>query len=582
MMPSAAPNKLDPISRAKAAVKRLLVQAAVFSCFVNLLMLTGPIYMLQMYDRVLISRSTETLVVITGLTVVLFIAMGLLDYARGALLARAGAYYEQRLKPVIFDLSMEQARLGSAHADHALKDLRQIRQFVASPALTAVFDAPWTPFFMFLVFMLHWALGLVAILGLGVLLALAVINERSSREANMKSHNINSQTDQLAISAMRNAAATDSMGMRKPLRKRWLTLGVEGSDYTLMSTDTIGGLTAATKAARLFLQSAILGVGAFLAIKGEVTPGAMIAASIITGRALAPVEIVTGQWRNFALTSAAYGRLKELLTKMPPEVDRTALPAPKGSLSVEKLFCQPEGAKKLVIKGISFAIQAGETVGIIGPSAAGKSTLARALVGVETIRAGDVRIDGASISQWRRDALGPHLGYLPQDIELFAGTAAENISRFGDNPDATRIIAAAQAAGAHEMILNFADGYDTQIGERGHHISAGQRQRLALARALYGDPAIVVLDEPNSNLDGEGDAALAQAVQNLKARKATTIIVAHRPSAIAMVDKLLLLVEGEIKAFGPRDEVLKQIAPQQIATRNRPQPQAQGGASGAA
>ena len=578
----AAPTKLDPISRAKAAAKRLLVQAAVFSCFVNLLMLTGPIYMLQMYDRVLISRSTETLVVITGLTVVLFIAMGLLDFARGALLARAGAYYEQRLKPVVFDLSMEQARIGAAGADHALRDLRQIRQFVASPALTAVFDAPWTPFFMLLVFMLHWALGLVAFIGLGVLLALAVINERSSREANMKSQNINSRTDQLAVSAMRNAAATDAMGMRKPLRKRWLTIGVEGSDYSLMSSDTIGGLTAATKASRLFLQSAILGVGALLAIAGEVTPGAMIAASIIAGRALAPVEIVTSQWRNFALTSSAYGRLKELLTKMPPEVDRTALPAPKGELLVDKLYCQPEGAKKLVIKGVSFKIEAGETIGIIGPSAAGKSTLARALVGVETIRAGDVRIDGASINQWRRDALGPYLGYLPQDIELFAGTAAENIARFSDNPDPARIIAAAQAAGAHEMILNFADGYDTQIGERGQHISAGQRQRLGLARALFGDPAVVVLDEPNSNLDGEGDAALAKAVQNLKARQATTIIVAHRPSAIAMVDKLLLLVDGEIKTFGPRDEVLRQIAPAQIATSGRPQNQAQGGASGAA
>ncbi len=570
MTTAKASEIFDPISTAKAAVRRLLGEAGFFSLFVNLLMLTGPIYMLQMYDRVLSSRSVETLAVITGLTVVLFAAMGLLDFARGALLSRSGARFEDELKPVTFDISMDAARVGAGGSDQAMKDLRQIRQFVASPALTAVFDAPWTPIFLAIVFLMHWLLGIVALAGLVVLLGLAIINERSSRAAMRRAQTVTNETDRLALSALRNAAAADAMGMRGSLRRRWLGLSGAASDQNVLATDAIGGLTAASKATRLFLQSAILGTGALLAIKGDVTPGVMIAASIITGRALAPIEVVTSQWRNFALTSAAYKRLKKFIAVAPPESERTALPAPRGEVMVEKLYCQPGGARKPVVKNVSFKIAAGEAIGIVGPSAAGKSTLARAIVGVETPRAGEVRLDGASLSHWDRDALGPHLGFLPQEVELFAGTAAQNIARFSDNPDAEKVIAAAKAAGAHEMILTFEDGYDTEIGERGAHISAGQRQRLGLARALYGDPALVVLDEPNANLDGEGEAALARAVQGLKARGATTVIVAHRPSAIAFVDKLLLLVDGEVRAFGPRDEILQKIAPNQVAAFRKP------------
>ena len=553
-----------PLQAAHAAARRLLIHAGAMSFFVNILMLTGPLYMLQVYDRVLSSRSYETLTVITVLTLALFGAMALLDFARGALLARAGEAFENKVKSATFDMTARGAAAGGGAVDQPLKDLRQIRQFMGSPALTAVFDAPWTPLFLAVVFLMHWLLGVVAMCGLVVLLALAYINERSSRLYNQRAQGIAGDADQLAAAVLRNAAAARSMGMNETLRQRWLQTGARASDHAVIATDRIGGLTAISKATRLFLQSAILGTGAYLAINGAVTPGVMIAASIITGRALAPMEIVTGQWRNFALTISAYRRFKDFIARAPGEIDRTSLPAPRGSLAVNKIYCKPGGAKEPVLKGVSFMLEPGEALGVIGPSAAGKSTLARALVGVEPVVSGDIRLDGAELAQWSPDDLGPHLGFLPQEVELFAGTAAENIARFVEAPDSGDIIAAAKAAGAHEMILSFADGYDTEIGDRGRHLSAGQRQRLALARALYGDPALVVLDEPNANLDSEGDAALAQAIQGLKARQATTVIVAHRPSAVACADKLLLLMDGAVRAFGPRDEILQKLAPGQV------------------
>ena len=548
------------------AARRLLIHAGVLSFFVNILMLTGPLYMLQIYDRILSSRSYETLAVISLLTLGLFAAMAALDFARGALLSRAGDEFEAKLKGTTFDRTVDASLAGVTAAEQPLRDLRQIRQFVGSPALTAVFDAPWTPLFLAIVFLMHWLLGLVAVCGLFILLALAVVNERTSRSSNASAQQMSSNADRLALSTLRNAAAAEAMGMRAVLKKRWLAVSKTANDHSVNATDRIGGLTAATKAARLFLQSAILGTGAYLAINGVVTPGVMIAASIITGRALAPIEIVTGQWRNFALTAAAYQRLSQFVGIEVGALARTSLPAPKGAIDVGKLYCQPGGAKKPVLKAVTFSLEAGEALGIIGPSAAGKSTLARALVGVERAVSGEVRLDDANIAHWNPDSLGQHVGFLPQEVELFAGTAAENISRFAEEPSAEDIIAAAEAAGAHEMILGFPDGYDTEIGDQGQYLSAGQRQRLGLARALYANPSLVVLDEPNANLDAEGDAALAKAVLGLKSRGATTIIVAHRPSAIAYVDKLLLLTDGEVRAFGPRDDILKQLAPKQVET----------------
>lgn len=552
------------IGAAKNAVRRLLVVAGGLSFFVNLLMLTGPLYMLQIYDRVISSRSYETLAVLTLLTFALFAGMAILDFARGALLARAGESFEDKLQNVVFDVAMDAGRAGAQSPEQPIRDLRQIRQFVSSPALTAVFDAPWAPFFLLLVFLMHWLLGVVALAGLLALLALAFINERVSRRANTEAGKMAGGADQAAFSAIRNAAAADAMGMRERLKSRWRGAGASASANAIIATDRIGGLTAVTKATRLFLQSAILGTGAFLAIQGQVTPGVMIAASIIAGRALAPVETVTSHWRLFAITGVAYRRLREFIRIAKVQPSRTALPAPRGALSVDKLYCRPGAAKKPVLKNVTFGLVPGEALGVIGPSAAGKSTLVRAIVGVEPAISGEVRLDEGNIDHWDKTALGAHIGFLPQEVELFAGTVAENIARLEPEFEDSAVIAAAKAAGAHEMLLNLPDGYDTQIGEGGRHLSAGQRQRLGLARALYKDPKLIVLDEPNANLDSEGEAALIQSMRVAKERGATTIIVAHRPSAVAFVDKLLLLVDGEIRAFGPRDEILQKIAPRQV------------------
>ncbi len=552
------------MSAALASARRLLLAAGGLSFFVNLLMLTGPLYMLQIYDRVISSRSYETLAVLSLLTFALFAGMAVLDFARGALLARAGEEFEGNLQDVAFDVSMDAGRSGAQSPEQPIKDLRMIRQFVGSPALTAVFDAPWAPFFLALVFMMHWLLGLVALLGLLVLLVLAYINERSSRQANASASRIAGGADQVATAAIRNAAAADAMGMRERLKSQWRAKSALASGNAVLATDRIGGLTAATKATRLFLQSAILGTGAFLAIQSEVTPGVMIAASIIAGRALAPVEIVTSHWRQFASTGVAYRRLREFVRIAKDDTPRTALPPPNGALSIEKLYCRPGAAQNPVLKAVTFELAAGEALGVIGPSAAGKSTLVRAIVGVERAIAGEVRLDGGDIKQWDPTSLGAYIGFLPQEVELFAGSAAQNIARFHEEIDDQAVVAAAKDAGAHEMILSLQDGYDTQIGDGGRHLSAGQRQRLGLARALYGDPKLIVLDEPNANLDAEGEAALVKSMRAAKQRGATSIIVAHRPTAVAFVDKLLLLVDGEVRAFGPRDEILKKIAPRQV------------------
>jgi len=548
-----------------SATRRLLVRAGVFSIFANMLILSGPIYMLQIYDRVLGSSSVETLVVLTLLILFLFLAYGVLDFVRGALLSRAGAEFENTLQDLTFDLSMDAARTVDRTVEQPLRDLRKIRQFVASPALVAFFDAPMTPFFLLLIFLLHWVLGVVATIGFFALIALSISNERWSRRANEDAQSALLKADSMAAAALRNASATDAMGMRKQFRERWRLTGGHSQNFALLAGDRIVGMTSISKATRLFLQSAVLGVGAFLVIDEKVTPGVMIAASIITTRALAPVEIVTSQWRNYAAALSSYMRLKKFVEAGETRQPRTKLPDPKGAIDISRLYVQPATVSRPIVKNASFTLAPGEALGIIGPSAAGKSTLARALVGVERVVSGHVRLDGAEIGQWDRDLLGQFVGYLPQDIELFSGTIAENVARFRPDATADDIVATARAAGAHEMILALPDGYETEIGDSGGRLSGGQRQRIGLARALFGNPALVVLDEPNAYLDADGEAALARAMNGLKSRGATVIIVAHRPSAIAAVDKLLMLSDGEVAAFGPRDDVLKKIAPGLVA-----------------
>jgi ATP-binding cassette, subfamily C, bacterial EexD len=551
---------------AVAAARPLLVRAAWFSLGVNLLVLTGPVYMLQLYDRVLASRSVATLAVLTLLVIGLFIAYGVLDFARTALVARAAARFDAALSPRAFAAAVDAARISTAKAGETpVRDLRTLRQTLGGGALLAFFDAPFTPVFLLLIFLMHWALGLVALLGAAALVALAILNERQSRKGLAAALEAQTASDAAMTGILRNAAAADAMGMRGALHRLWARHAMNAAAAGAAAGDRINAYAAATKSTRLLLQSLILGAGALLAVFGEVTPGVMIAASIIAGRALAPVESAVGQWRAFGTAIAAWRRLKSFLEAAPKETAKITPPAPSGHLRLERVYCQPAGAKKPVLKGVSVEALPGEALGIIGPSGAGKSTLARAMVGVERVVSGEARLDGADLLSWNREEIGRHIGYLPQESELFEGTIADNIARFRADRTDDAVIKAATAAGAMQMILALPDGFETDIGERGARLSVGQRQRIGLARALYGDPVLVVLDEPNSNLDAEGEAALSNAILALKERRATVVVVAHRPSAITHVDKLLMLVDGEVRAFGPRDEVLNKIAPGRVA-----------------
>lgn len=544
------------------AAKPLVVRAAVFSAVVNLLMLTGPIYMLQLYDRVLSSRSMPTLVVLTLLIVGLYAAMGVLDFVRTALVARSAARFDAKLSDAAFNAAVEGARSSGGQAgDAPLKDLRTIRQAVGSSAVIAFFDAPFAPLYLLLVFLLHWALGLTALIGAGALIVLALMNERASRDSLKVALDSATASDQAMAAILRNAAATDAMGMRGALKSIWHGHATKSQMSNASAGDVINVYGAATKAGRMLLQSLILGVGALLVIGQATTPGVMIAASIITGRALAPVEQSIGQWRLIGAAIAAWKRLEKFLSAAPKQSEKISLPAPKGHLKVDRLYVQPALAKKPIVKGVSVEIRPGEAVGIIGPSGAGKSTLARAMVGVERVVSGEVRLDGADLLAWNRDEVGRHVGYLPQEAELFAGTVAQNIARFDPTATDGEIIAAAQSAGAMQVVLSLPDGFETDVGERGQRLSVGQRQRIGLARALFRDPVLVVLDEPNANLDSEGDIALLNAIVDLKKRGAAVVVVAHRPSAITAVDRLLLIVDGEQRAYGPRDEVMAKLAP---------------------
>ena len=556
-------EKLSEDMRAGVAAARpLLVRAAVFSAGVNLLMLTGPIYMLQLYDRVLASRSLPTLAVLTLLIIGLYLAMGLLDFVRTALVSRAAARFDAKLADAAFNAAVEGARYSGGQAGEApLKDLRTIRQAVGSSAITTFFDAPFAPLYLLIVFMLHWALGVTATLGAAALIVMAILNERASRKSLAASLESGAAGDAAMAAILRNAAATDAMGMRGAVRTMWFEHSSKMLASNAEAGDRINTFGAATKASRMFLQSLILGAGALLVIAHQTTPGVMIAASIITGRALAPIEMAIGQWRVIGAAFAAWKRLERFLAAAPKQAEKIALPAPKGHLKLDRVYVQPALAKKPIVKGVTLELKPGEALGIVGPSGAGKSTLARAMVGVERVISGDVRLDGADLLTWPRDDVGRFIGYLPQETELFAGSVAQNIARFDATASDDEIVAAAQAAGALDLVLGLPDGFETDVGDRGHRLSVGQRQRIGLARALFREPALIVLDEPNSNLDSEGEVALSNAIQKAKERGAALVVVAHRSSAIAHVDRLLMLIDGEPRAYGPRDEVLAKIAP---------------------
>jgi ATP-binding cassette subfamily C protein len=552
-------HKVTLLHEAMRGTRAGFVTVIIFSFFVNVLAFVGPLYMLQIYDRVITSRNVTTLVVLTTIAGFLLIVYALLEKIRSAVLVRLGLLFSAKARAPLFNAVLRGTLIQPAGGhSQALRDLDTLREFLTGPGLIALCDAPWVPVFVIGCFILHPWFGYVATIGAVLIFALAVTNELMTRNQ-LKSASMNSiRANAYASATFRNAEVLHAMGMLAGLRERWLTRQNEGLKLQAHASDRAGYLVAASKFTRSFLQICILGVGAYLAIEQESTAGAMIAASIIMGRALQPVEIAVSQWKLFVAARAAFDRIRDLLRMLPEEVRKMSLPAPEGNISVENIIAAPPGVKEAVLRGISFALQPGEILGVVGPSAAGKSSLARVLVGVWPPAVGKVRIDGSDVSHWNVDQLGRHIGYLPQDVELFSGTIAENISRFGEQDD-EKTIAAAKLAGVHEMIQLMPAGYNTQIGEGGQVLSGGQRQRIGLARALYGRPTFIVLDEPNASLDTDGEAALLAALQELRQQRCTLMLITHKTNILAIVDRILVLSTGQVQAYGSRDQILSKL-----------------------
>lgn len=550
----------DELRSARRQSRSLYWFVGVFSFFANLLMLTGPIYMLQVYDRVLGSRSVETLVALSLLVAFLYGVMGLLDYSRGRIMARAGARFQAALDRRVFDAMVRRSAVApDASAQTGLSDLESVQRLISSPVLMAAFDLPWTPVFLAGIMLFHPWLGMLALGGGAVLILITLLNQVFSRaplqDANSSAHRATMLSDEIRG----EAEMIQSMGMRDAAFTRWQKTRAESLQESITANDVGGTFSSMTKTLRLFLQSAMLGLGAYLVLQNELTAGAMIAASILLGRALAPIELAIGQWPLVQRATKGWTSLCGLLDKVPPESQRTALPKPKAKLDVQSLTLVPPGDTRASLRAVNFRVEPGQAVGIIGPSGSGKSTLARALTGVWRPAGGTIRLDGAALDQYAPDVLGQNIGYLPQRVQLFDGTIASNIARLSSAPDSEKVVSAAKKAAAHDMIVKLPDGYDTRVSAGGGRLSGGQMQRIALARALYDDPVIVILDEPNSNLDNEGSMALNKAIRDLKAEGKSVLIMAHRPAAIQECDTLLVLDNGTRAAFGPKEKVLKEM-----------------------
>lgn len=525
----------------------------------NLLLLTGPVFMLQIYDRVLASKSVPTLMALTGLVLGLYGFYALIELVRQRMGVRLAEIVSARLSAPVFQAMLRAD--GTGQRAEPMRDVDTIRQFLAGAGPMALVDLPWMPIYLALIWMFHPALGLLAAGGGVIITLLMVANEWLARRP-MRETNTSLIERQAVLDDTRsNGDAITAMGMARTMGRRWQAVSDTALLAQRQAADRAAVFSTLTKAFRLFLQSAVLAAGAFLAIRGEISAGLMIAASIVSARALAPVEQIVANWRGFVAARAARARLKPLLAVAGKQTT-LMLPRPSRSLAVENLAIVVPGAQKPLLQRIDFSVAAGEGVGVVGVSGEGKSSLGRALVGVWKPLAGSVRLDGFELDNYEPESLGRAIGYLPQTVELFDGTVAENIARFSPDARAGDVVAAAQGAGIHEMIAGLPEGYDTRVGERGNHLSAGQRQRIGLARALYGEPFLLVLDEPNSNLDAAGDAALNAALVTAKQRGAAVVVIAHRPSAIAAMDKLLFLQGGTQAAFGPKDEVLRQVTAQ--------------------
>lgn len=560
--PASSSASASIVASALASCRGSFVVVGIFSGVINLLMLSGSFYMLQVYDRVLSSRSLQTLIGLSLLLLAAYVLQGFLDGVRVRLLARIGARFDEQVSPAAFAAAQKLPLLGFRpdQAMQPIRDLDQVRGFLASLGPTALLDMPWLPLFLAGAFILHPWLGWLVVAGGLVILLLTFLTELKSREATKAQLASAGARQAIAEASRRNAEALTAMGMAPAFQRKWREINLRHVRDWLAGSDATSGIGAFAKVFRMVLQSAVLGLGAYLAMHNEITGGAMIAASIMTSRALAPIEIAVAHWKGFVGARQGLKRLRQVLDSPAfAQNDRTGLPAPRHELSADGLIVAAPGKQAPILHGVSLALKAGQGVGIIGPSASGKSTLVRALVGVWRPLKGEVRLDGAALSQWEPSELGRHIGYLPQDIELFEGTVAENIARFDPDAKDEAIVEAAVAAGAHELILRLEQGYDTRIGEAGASLSGGQRQRIGLARALYGEPFLIVLDEPNSNLDHDGDEALTQAIRRVRERGGIAVVVTHRQTAIAGVDHVAMMADGRIQAFGPKEEILQKV-----------------------
>ncbi len=552
---------LAELRAARRSSNTVLLAVALFSVAVNLLLLTGPLYMLQVYDRVLGSRSEPTLFALTALIVFLFLVMGILDHARGRVMARVGASFQARLDRRTFEAAMKRAQVapGDSAAAAAQRDLESIQRLLASPVLLAVFDLPFVPLFLGAIFIFHPMMGWLSVAGGVILIIVTVLNQRATKVPLARANGATLTSERMAETLKAEAEVVQALGMREAGFTRWQKARNASLSESITAADVGGVYSTLTKTFRQFLQSAMLGLAAWLVLQGELSSGAMIAGSILMGRALQPIEIAVSQWAVVQRAQEAWGRLAELYSRVPEEAGRINLPRPRAYLEAQNLTVVPPGESHATLRMMNFRLEPGQALGVIGPSGSGKSTLARALIGVWKPAGGKVRLDGAALEQYDPDVLGSYIGYLPQRVTLFEGTIAENIARLQGNPDGLKVVEAAKKAAAHDMILRLPDGYDTRVSALGGRLSGGQIQRIGLARALYGDPVIVVLDEPNSNLDNEGSMALNDAIKQMKAAGCAILIMAHRPAAIQECDLLLVVEDGARRAFGPRDQVLREM-----------------------
>jgi len=552
------------LAAALSACRRAFLAIALFSGMSNILMLTGALFMLEIYDRVLPSRSVPTLVALLILAAALYGAQGIIDLIRSRILVRVGRSLDEAMSLRVYDAIVRLPLKigGKGDGTQPIRDLDSVRGFLSGSGPIAFFDLPWMPIYLAICFLFHTYIGLTALAGAITLVVLTVLTEIKTRRPMRSATQFAVARNSLLEASRRNAEAITAMGMVGRISGRWNDLNRSYVASSGQASDVGGGLGAISKVLRMLLQSAILAVGAWLVINQQSTPGIIIAGSILGARALAPVDLAIANWRGFIGARQSWHRLSRLLGHLPPAGEPMPLKPPARTLVVQNAAVAPPGTQKIVCQEINFTLTAGKALGVIGPTASGKSSLARLLVGVWTPVRGTVRLDGATLDQWSPEALGKHIGYVPQDVELFNGTVAQNISRFDDPPDPDAVIAAAQAAGVHDLIINLPDGYETNVGEQGSALSAGQAQRVALARALYRDPFLVVLDEPNSNLDAEGDEALTRAILGVRARGGIAVVVAHRPSAIAGVDYILVMAKGRQQQFGPKEEILTRVTQQ--------------------